>query len=569
MISATREGDRIVITAPPTYNDIFKPLPGALYQKGRWTMPLAWSACKQLRAELGELLVVEQPLAAWAQSYLQHRATIESAQRGEFNAPGLDPRLSPQQAAASTWMAWAGRVVMCTEMRTGKTPMTIEALEAINQWPALLVVPNTTKFVWQAEFAEWAPNVCAIVLHGTAAQRRKQLAEAETARDAGLPVAVITNWESLRTSTRLAGYGSIKLSDKEREEQMLNEFDWAVVVGDEAHRAVDPKAKQSRGLKHLAHSAPRRILLTGTPVRNDGSDLYTLWNIVAPEEAPEGRTKWIARYTLSGPGRHGGWEVWGFRPEHQAEMFEVFDPRFLRRTLREMRPGMPDRLPDDVRRTKLDGKQLKIYNDLKKDMIAEVDEEYGGKGLLVVTDPIVLINRLRFAAMATPVIDEFGEVIELTTPSIKIDVLMETLEEGGDEPLVVFMESRKMAELCERELEKAGVPSVSIHGGIDPALRAGNIASFQQGEAKVAVCTVGAGAEGVTLNRASRTLFLQIPYSNVQYLQAKARTDGLAGGDPLETILSITADTIEETYIPILSGKDVTLQQVLRDALRG
>ena len=548
---------------PPTWNDLMKPLPGSLYRNGAWSLPLSWSACKQLRSEIGENLEIAPDLAEWAQAYLQHRATIESAQRGEFQAPGLDPRLSPQQAAASTWMAWAGRVVMCTEMRTGKTPMTIEALEAINQWPVLLVVPNTTKFVWQQEFAEWAPNVATFVLHGTAAQRRKILAEAEVARDAGLGVAVVTNWESLRSSTRLAGYGSIKLSDKEKEEQMLNEFDWQVVVGDEAHRAVDPKSKQSRGLKHLAHGAPRRILLTGTPVRNDAADLYTLWNIVAPEEAPEGRTKWIARYTLSGPGRHGGWEVWGFKAEHRAELDEVFDPRFLRRTLREMRPGMPDRLPDEVRRVQLEGKQEKLYRDLKKDMIAETDG-----GLLVVTDPIVLVNRLRFAAMATPVVDEAGEVIELTTPSIKIDVLMETLEEGGDEPLVVFMESRKMAELCERELEKAGVMYTSIHGGIDPSMRAANIARFQQGDAKVAICTVGAGAEGVTLNRASRTLFLQIPYSNVQYLQAKARTDGRVGGDTLESIHSVVAGTIEDSYLPILGGKNATLQEVLRDALR-
>lgn len=99
-------------------------------------------------------------------------------------------------------------------------------------------------------------------------------------------------------------------------------------------------------------------------------------------------------------------------------------------------------------------------------------------------------------------------------------------------------------------------------------MRAANIARFQQGDAKVAICTVGAGAEGVTLNRASRTLFLQIPYSNVQYLQAKARTDGRVGGDPLESIHSVVAGTIEDSYLPILGGKNATLQEVLRDALR-
>lgn len=582
MIHAQVIDDRIAVGMPPTYNEVAKRIPGSAYKGGTWTFPLSWSACLQLRDEFGDLLVVGQSLVNWAQGYLARRESVLAAQRGEFVLPGLDERLRPKQALGATWLAWAGRCILGDEMRAGKTPQMIQALKAVgpSAFPALLIAPSTNRWVWADEFVTWDDNVCTIVLHGTAGQKRKQLAEAHTAVDAGLPVCVITNWEAIRTLSRLEAYGSVELSEKEKTEGPLNEMGFKTVIADEAHRALDPHAKQTRALWYLMHQAERRYCMTATGIANNGADLYSLWHAVAPEECPKGRSKWVERYCVAGQGRFG-WEIGGFRPEKSEEMFAALDPRFLRRTMREVREGMPDRLPVEVRRQVLEGSQAKTYADLKRKMVAELPTEDGGKGILVVTDPLTLSGRLAYSTAATPILNDEGGVVALGMPSVKVDVLKEVLDQNPGEPLVVFAVSRKLIVLCEEQLTKAKIEWVSVHGGIDPMLRAANISRFQAGHCQVILLTEAAGAVGITLNRANRTLFLQRSWSSVDNVQAEARTDGLEGGAPIETIIHVVVGSLEEGMYddPDMSPeqramasnarKSGYLQELVRDALRG
>lgn len=569
MIHARVIGDRITVTMPPTWYEVAKRIPGGTFKDGNWTFPLAWPACLQLRREFGESLTLDPSLVNWAQWYLARRESVLAARSGEFVLPGLDDRLRPKQALGATWLAWAGRCILGDEMRSGKTPQLISALKAVgpSAYPALLVAPSTNRWVWADEFAAWDPYVCAIVLHGTPTQKAKQIAAAHAAMEDGLPVVVIVNWEAIRTLSRLEGYGSVELTDKERKPGLLQDIEWATVIADEAHRALDPHAKQTRALWYLMHSAQRRYCMTATGIANNGADLYSLWHAVEPLEAPKGRSKWVDTYCVAGPGRFG-WEISGFRADRQDEMFEALDPRFLRRTMREIREDMPDRLPVEVRRQVLEGKQAKTYNDLKRKMIAELPTEGGKTGLLVVTDPLTLAGRLRYAAAATPILDDYGNVVALGMPSVKVDILKEVLEENPGEPLVVFDPSRKMLVLMEEQLDKAKITYVSVHGGVDPQMRAANIARFQAGQAQVCLCTTGAGAEGITLNRAHRTLFTGRDWSNVKNIQAEARTDGLEGGNPIETIIHVVDGSIEERALAVGEVKGGYLQELVRDALR-
>lgn len=556
MILAEIQDNRIRVDAPITYKDLVKRVPGARYTDGQWTVPLSWAACKQLRAELGELLEVGAQLVDWSLEYVKRRDTVMWSRTQEsFDTWNFDSRLAIPQKQGALWMAYAGGGLLADEMRTGKTPMTIEALELLGEraLPALVVAPSTMRFVWKDEFANWASSLNVQVLHGTATQRRKQLTS-----DFDI---LVSSWDLLRFHSRLAPYGSIELSDKEKERKELNEAAFQTVIFDEAHRMADPKSKQTRAAWFLAHEATYRYALTGTPVVNRPSDLFSIMHGLAPNEYPV-RSSWIDRYCLNGQGRFG-WEIFGLRPERQEELHEILQPRMLRRTLAEVRPYMPEVLPAEVRHVELEGTQLKNYNALKKEMIVGLED-----GILVESDPFVLFGRLTQMAAGTPVLDEVGNVVALKEPSIKVQVLLETLEEKPGAPLVVFSHSRKLIELCAKKLSSKKISYVEITGAVDPQMRAANVARFQLGDVQVALCTTGAGAEGITLNRASRSLFLQVPPSLVQWKQAAARTGGKEHGDPLETIVSIVQGTVEERMVDIVNEKEVYLQEVLQDALR-
>ena len=246
----------------------------------------------------------------------------------------------------------------------------------------------------------------------------------------------------------------------------------------------------------------------------------------------------------------------------ESEFQAWFDLSFIRRTKDEVLDLPP--VTRQVRTIELHKDQKAAYNRMVKDMIVAI-----GDGILVATDPLALLTRLSQIASATPVVDD-GEVIALNTPSNKITAVMEILDEmDEDKQLVVFAASRKLIELCGSELDRKGISSVQITGSVDPALRAANVQRFQQGGARVALVTLGAGSEGINLYAADTAVFMQRSYSYGQSLQAEARIHRIGQEAEHVTIIDLVSEgTIDETVIDVLQSKGEMSEEVLRDAAR-
>lgn len=467
-------------------------------------------------------------------------------------------RLYPYQRAGVEFLVSAENAVLADEMGTGKGAQTIHALEVLRRsedGPVLVVCPNSVKAVWGREFAMWTPwrDVC--IVSGSAAKRRKLLAEDHDV--------FIINYEALRSHSRLAPYGSIRLSEKEKEPGELNR-PWLAVVADEAHRAKDPKAKQTRALWAVSAEATHRYALTGTPVANNPGDFWSLLHFVSPNEWPS-RTKFLDRFCLTSWNAFGGVDVVGLNPHNRDEFFKVVDPRFLRRTKEMVLPQLPPKVR--VRReVALAPKQAKVYKALRDDMVAQLDS-----GVLSTFDSLSLVGRLSQAASAYLEVDEDGRV-SLTDPSSKIDALEEVLDEAS-EPVVVFAASKKLIDLASARLERREIPHACITGDVLPEDRARAIEMFQAGKLQAILLTLGAGAEGLTLTAAPTLVFLQRSWSLVESLQAEDRIHR-PGAEKWEsvTIIDIVAEgTIEEDQLDALEGKGDMLEQITRDkeALKG
>lgn len=467
-------------------------------------------------------------------------------------------RLYPYQRAGVEFLVSAENAVLADEMGAGKGTQVIHALEVVRRQSCgsvLIVCPNSVKAVWAREFAQWAPwrDVC--VVSGSAAKRRKLLAEEHDV--------YIINYEALRSHSRLAPYGSIRLSEKEKEPGELNR-PWLAVVADEAHRAKDPKAKQTRALWAVSAEATHRYALTGTPVANNPGDFWSLLHFVSPNEWPS-RTKYVDRFCLTSWNAFGGVDIVGLNPHNRDEFFKVVDPRFLRRTKEMVLPQLPPKVR--VRReVALAPKQAKVYKALRDDMVAQLDS-----GVLSTFDSLSLVGRLSQAASAYMEVDEDGRV-SLTDPSSKIDALEEVLDESSD-PVVVFAASKKLIDLASARLERREIAHACITGDVLPEDRARAIEMFQAGKLQAILLTLGAGAEGLTLTAAPTLVFLQRSWSLVESLQAEDRIHR-PGAEKWEsvTIIDIVAEgTIEEDQLDALEGKGDMLEQITRDqeALKG
>lgn len=509
----------------------------------------------------------------------------------------------------------------------------------INPFPALIVAPNSMKQTWQNEFARWWPGVQAVILHGGRVQRAKQIAQmrdgnahvlitnweslrghsrlapygsiflkrcvkcdlslrdvvkqaeddAATAQEAvdtlseNVPdddpqrVALITALtEAVERAKKLAR--SHSTTSCERCPRDLNEIPWTTIFADEAHRAKEPTAKQTRALWALRTDATKiRFPLTGTPIADTPDDYWSLLHFI-DEKAWPVRSKWVDRYCLQSFNPFGGMNIVGLKPETRNEFFASTDP-YIRRMPKSL---VLSQLPPKVYTTRhvdMSPKQQRAYAAMKKDMIARLDDTGAGERL-VAPDPLVQLTRLsQFASSYAELVEVevrdpatglmvVKTEVRLTDPSNKVDELVEILEEVRGKPIGVFAQSRQLIELASKRLEKLGIRHGLIVGGQTVGERQYSIDRFQRGELPAVLATVGAGGVGITLTRADTCVFMQRSWSMIENAQAEDRFHRIGSEihESIQIIDLISPGTIEETQRLSLSAKGDRMQEVTRDA---
>jgi SNF2 family DNA or RNA helicase len=532
-----------------------------------------------MRSVFKDDLEIGPRLSEWATNELATRVAPANALRDLEDFDG-DQDLFPHQRAGVEFLATARRALLADEPGLGKTAQTIRGLKKIHDsgesvFPTLITCPNTLKKNWQREYAMWWPDARVQVISGSAVARRKQF-------DTEADVYVI-NWESLRSHSRLAPYGSValtrcvacgghdeKISENRCEVHIreLNEMDFKAVVADEIHRSKDPKSKQTRALWAATGNADIRYALTGTPIANNVLDLWSILHWLSPTEWPS-KTRWIDRMVDTMMNAFGGMIVLGVKPHMQDEFYQTINPRMRRMLKARVLPWLPP-VMKERRDVEMSTKQAKAYKQMRDLMIAEI--EGGG----AVTAPSALTQTTRLLQFASSfaeshLVDEFtGETkVILAAPSCKVDALMDDIKSGdfGDDSVAVCAVSRQLIELLSTEMTKAGIAHGLITGAQNEDERQQAVDDFQSGKIKWILFTAQAGGVGITLTAARRMVMLQRPWSLVDYKQALDRVHRIGSEihDSITIIDYVTDGTIEERVIDVLDSKAESFEQIVKD----
>lgn len=559
------------LSTSPRYRDMAAQVPGLRYHKPTetWRGPARLSMAHALRGIFGDALhVSDEAFAAVAAEAAEHQEVQMRKDYGYADFHDASPSglfLRDAQKVAVYLAALRGGFLIGDEKGYGKS---VEAAAALSYaaedacaFPAYIVCTNSMKYTWRDEIEKWC-GVKVAVMGRTAGERKAAIAQVAS----GEAQVLVASWQQARLHSRLAPYGAFARTEAEKQDKELNAIAFKTVIADEAHALKNPKSKQTLAVKAVAHapSCVNRWALTATPITGNTADLWSVLNFCRPDDFPS-RSKFIDRYVLIhenhwATGR--SYEDLGLNPATEAEFRRIFDPCYIRRPL-DLDVKM---LPIQYRFVEMDGKQRSVYKQIEKDSIANVDDRF-----LVAAGPLVLNTRLQQLAQATPVLDEEGSVVEFTLPSCKYDVLCDVLDEMGGEPLVVFSESRKLIDLCARELTTGRSPRFTpeqvglIHGGISSEERHRWITEFQAGNLPVILCTFGAGSEGVTLTRAHTMLMLNRSYRYVSNNQAEGRLLRHGQTENVQIIEALTIDSEELRVHDSYSTKDDRLQQLVLD----
>jgi SNF2 family DNA or RNA helicase len=396
------------------------------------------------------------------------------------------------------------------------------------------------------------------VISGGVVQRRKLF------KQAGNDALVIINIEAVRNHSRLASYGSIHLTDAEKEPKELNEIPFRSVTFDEAHRMKDPKSKQTRAAWAVGHgpTVRNRFALTGTPIANDPSDLWSILHFLAPDEFPT-RSKFIDRYCLQAWNSYGGLSVIGVQPETRVEFQQVIGPRFRRVTKDEVLKQLP-RKQRQLIKVEMSPKQAKAYREMETQLATRVDG-----GVIVAASNLTAQIRLLQFAGSTCSVDEEGLVTPID-PSPKVDALLDILDAAKGKPIVVCAVQRKLIELTAKRLDKEKIPYGLITGSVDEWTRKQNLKKFQEGELPVLLFTIQAGGTGLNMTAADTIVFMQRSWSMVDNRQAEDRVHRIGSEvhESINVIDIVTEGTVEENVLTRYLEKVHRLDQITEDRAR-
>jgi SNF2 family DNA or RNA helicase len=555
-------------------------MPGTAWRSEdkHWRVPRSWAACVVLRQLFGQDLELGGQLVAWARDrrywridpvmMLRDKLYFDDDCRASESAGGAwqyleeieaghELKLFPYQCIDVLFMTLNTRGILANPMGIGKSASSIRTLLLHDKmeaepFPALVICPNTVKETWAGEFRKFAPELDVVIVTGGAGTRRKVLTP-------GHQVYII-NWEALRIHSRLAGYGPMALTDEEKEPKELNKLGFRTVIADEAHRAKDPKSKQTRAMWALMREAEYRYPVTGTPVVSNVGDLWSLLHACEPEGFPA-KSRYLERYARIELGFFGGQEILGLRPETTGEFHAITRPLIRRVPKEAALPQLPPKLDVVYRFCEMSPAQKKLYDQMEKNLLAQVE---GSEELISAPNAIAQLTRLLQFASASATVDTDNHV-HLSLPSSKADDLAELLSEMGDEPLVVAAVSRQLIELAAARLDKEGITYGLITGVISTEDRQRAVERFQEGKIRCILLTIDTGGLGITLTRASTLCFMQRHFSKILNDQCEDRLHRIGQTSPVLIIDQIAPGTVEYRKLQILQGKSERIEEVVQD----
>lgn len=421
--------------------------------------------------------------------------------------------LYPYQNDGLRWLQTISREdlggILADEMGLGKT-VQIAALfsaeSAEGRKPSLVVAPGTLLENWRRELGRFAPSLEVSVHRG-----RDRTGFPSELRN--LDVAV-TSYDTLT-----------------RDLPMFRAIDWNVVVLDEAQAIKNPETRRAIAAKRL----PRRVGLavTGTPVENRLSDLWSLTDFALPD--------------FLGP--QAAFEAGFQNDEDSASRLErLISPILLRRRVADVAADLPP-LITVPQVMELDAEQAAAYEAVRQSTI----EQYGERADLVV------LTRLRMFCTHPRLVGETGARSDPSDQSSKYLRLTEILQEIVDngEKAILFTSFNDMADMLVQDLpSRFGIPVAVIDGRTPVDQRQAVVDSFSgvHGGALLVLNPRAAGT-GLNVTAANHVIHYNLEWNPAVEDQASARAYRRGQTRPVTVHRLYYADTVEEVINDRLDRK--------------
>lgn len=231
--------------------------------------------------------------------------------------------------------------ILADEMGLGKTIQTIGLIAKLIEQgvpgPFLVVAPLSTLSNWQREFTNFAPQIPTVLFHGSKTERPKLYKHVKKYHT--LDNLYVNNSPAKTYPVVLTSYEMVILEHK-----FLLNFQWRFVIVDEGHRIKNLNCSLIKHLKGL--NSDNRLLLTGTPLQNNLSELWSLLNFILPSifDDLDSFQMWFDFSALSEDG--GKEKIIANEKEGQvlSKLHQILSPFLLRRLKTDVELKIPPKV---------------------------------------------------------------------------------------------------------------------------------------------------------------------------------------------------------------------------------
>jgi SNF2-related domain/SNF2 Helicase protein/Helicase conserved C-terminal domain len=436
--------------------------------------------------------------------------------------------LRPYQQAGLNWLGFLDSLgfgaCLADDMGLGKTIQVLAFLSVkkVHHITSLLVVPASLIANWSSEIDRFYPELVYHIAHPSSMSTAQKTALAHD--DLSRYDLVITTYAMVQR------------------DELLQTFPWDYVILDEAQAIKNPGTKQARAVKKLP--ANNRIMLTGTPVENRLSDLWSLFDFLNPGLL--GNLKEFKTFTKTLKRDTAGY----------GRLRTVISPYILRRLKTDK--SIIDDLPDKVEMktfASLTTKQIVLYRDLVDEIetILETSEGIQRKGL-------ILSSLMRFKQLCNHPDQFLGTGAFEEQHSGKFQRLREICEivQEKREKMLIFTQFKELTAALHDFLATIfGRDGVVLHGSVAVSKRKALVDAFQRKDTDVPflVLSLKAGGVGLNLTEANHVVHFDRWWNPAVENQATDRAFRIGQQKNVVVHKFITQGTVEEKIDAMLEAK--------------
>jgi len=443
--------------------------------------------------------------------------------------------LRPYQKTGVSWLRMLSEIgfggILADDMGLGKTLQAITYMasvlekESFSDVPFLVVCPTSLVYNWLDEFEAYVPHLRAKIIQGMPEDRQALLAHTEHYD------VCITSYPLLR-----------------RDLEHYRKKQFHTVFIDEAQFIKNAMTGNARSVKELR--AKTRFALTGTPIENSLSELWSIFDFILPGYLYS-YSRFIKQFER--PAAKGETEV-------LQQLNKRVKPFLMRRMKKDVLTELPDKI-DTKLVTELTGEQRILYLSYAKQARNEIVDEIMRVGVEKSRMQILAaLTRLRQICCHPGMFLENYE-----GGSGKMTLCMQILDDlkKSGHRVLIFSQFTTMLDLLQEALNEAEYSYFYLSGSTKAAERQDYVKRFNDGEGDLFLISLKAGGTGLNLIGADTVIHFDPWWNPAVEEQASDRAHRIGQEKNVHVIKLLTKGTIEEKIFRLQQKKQDLFHAVI------